>query len=200
MKSYQILTIVMFIAGFLFLSHNAVSQTMKVHLRSDDKEEFVDDKFQGFGENTLNGLKQAYKFHEIEAVIFYDEPKDGVVEYLLGSGVKIVDRYSQKQKATVNGIPLSEINVEYVQIVGTAKFLSSKVTIQIDFGQEDKFFSGVDTQILDGNGRLLTLNSMIDALNFMSKNGYDYVDAYVITVGNQNVYHYLLKKRETAEK
>lgn len=200
MKDCQGLTVVIFIASFFFLSLNSVSQTMKVHLRTNDKEEFIDDKFQDFGENTLNGLKQDYNFNEIEAVIFYDVPKDGVEKYLVDSGVKVVDRYSQKQKATVNGVPLSEIDVQYVRIVGTAKFLSTKVTIQIDFGQEDKFFSGADTQILDGNGQLLTLNSMIDALNFMSKNGYDYVDAYVITVGNQNVYHYLLKKRETVAK
>ena len=36
---------------------------------------------------------------------------------------------------TVNDKPISEIDVEYVQIVGTAKLLSQKVSIQIDFGQ-----------------------------------------------------------------
>jgi hypothetical protein len=34
---------------------------------------------------------------------------------------------------------------------------------------------------------------MIDALNFMSKNGFEFVNAYAITMGNQNVYHYLLR-------
>lgn len=100
--------------------------------------------------------------------------------------------YSQ----TVNGKPIVEIDVEYVQIVGTAKLFSQKVNIQIDFGQVDKLFSAKDTQVKDENGRLTTFNSMIDALNFMSKNGYDFVDAYTITIQNQNVYHYLLKKRK----
>jgi len=36
---------------------------------------------------------------------------------------------------------------------------------------------------------------MIDALNFMSKNEYEFVQAYALTVGNQNVYHYLMKKK-----
>lgn len=96
---------------------------------------------------------------------------------------------------TVNGKPIAEIDVEYVQIVGTAKFLSNKVKIQIDFGQEDKLFTANDTQVRDETGKLMVFNSMIDALNFMSKNGYDFVSAYTITISNQNVYHYLLKKR-----
>jgi hypothetical protein len=96
---------------------------------------------------------------------------------------------------TVNDKPMTEIDVEYVQIVGTAKLLSNKIRIQIDFGQEDKFFSSKDTQVKDENGKQMIFNSMIDAMNFMSKNGYDFVEAYAITVANQNVYHYLLKKR-----
>ncbi len=106
-------------------------------------------------------------------------------------------RYQIFSKAqTVNDIPISEIDVEYVQIVGTAKLLSNKVTIQIDFGQENKVFKTKDTQVRDKDGRLMVFYSMIDALNFMSKNGYDFVEAYAVTIGNQNVYHYLLKKRE----
>lgn len=96
---------------------------------------------------------------------------------------------------TVNDKPLSEIDVEYVQIVGTEKLLSNKLTIEIDFGQEDKFFSAKDTQLKDKEGKLQVFNSMIDALNFMSENGYDFVTAYIVTVSNQNVYHYLLKKK-----
>lgn len=97
---------------------------------------------------------------------------------------------------TVNDKKISEIDVEYVQIVGTSVFLSNKVSIEIDFGQINKFFSTKDTQVKDENGRLVVFNSMIDALNFMSKFGYDFVNAYAITTGNQNVYHYLLKKRK----
>lgn len=102
---------------------------------------------------------------------------------------------------TVNDIPLSELDVEYVQIVGTSKLLSTKLTIEIDFGQRTKFFStGKETIVKDDNGKPVDFNSMIDALNFMSKNGYEFVNAYAITVGNQNVYHYLLRnKKQKAE-
>lgn len=96
---------------------------------------------------------------------------------------------------SVNGVAFKDINVEYVQIVGTKKLFTQKVTIEIDFGQENKLFSNKDTRIVDERGNNLIFNSMIDALNFMSKNGYDFVTAYTVTIGDQNVYHYLLKKK-----
>jgi hypothetical protein len=95
---------------------------------------------------------------------------------------------------TVNDVPIKDIDVEYVQIVGTAKPLSNKVSIEIDFGQQNKLFRKRDTQLRDENGDLVEFNSMIDALNFMSKNGYKYKDAYALTIGNMKVYHYLLQK------
>jgi len=76
--------------------------------------------------------------------------------------------------------------------------MSNKVTIAIDFGQENKFFSVKDDgRITDETGKPLILNSMIDALNFLSKYGYEFVDAYCITTQGQNVYHWLLRKRQS---
>jgi len=98
---------------------------------------------------------------------------------------------------TINGAPLKELDVEYLQIVGTSKMMSSKLTITIDIGQQTKFFSSnTDATLLkDENGKGLIFNSMIDALNFMSSNGYTFVTSNIITVGSQNVYHYLMRKR-----
>ena len=111
--------------------------------------------------------------------------------------VLIVGLFSFSSSAqTVNDVPLSEIDVEYVQIVGTGKLFKNDVTIQIDFGQKDKVFSTKDTRILDANGEDVVLHSMVDALNFMDSNGFEFVTAYAITIGNQNVYHYLLKRKE----
>ena len=95
---------------------------------------------------------------------------------------------------TINGVPLEDIDAEYIQIVGTSKMMSKKVTINIDFGQFDNIWKVKDTQIIDKDGKPLDFNSMIDALNFMSKNGYDFVDANAMAINNVNVYHFLLKK------
>jgi hypothetical protein len=104
--------------------------------------------------------------------------------------------YSQ----TVNDKPLSDIDVEFVQIVGTSKFMSTKLTIEIDFGQYNNAWISRDTQLKDVDGKLLVFNSMIDALNFMTKQGYYFVTAYALTIGNQNVYHFMLQKKRKEEK
>ncbi|TDE53797.1 hypothetical protein [Flavobacterium sp. GT3P67] len=99
---------------------------------------------------------------------------------------------------TINGIPIKDLDVQYLQILGTSKLMSSKLTITIDIGQKTKFFSNNtdETLLKDEKGEGLIFNSMIDALNFLSANGYEFVTAYVLTVGNQNVYHYLMKKNK----
>ena len=100
--------------------------------------------------------------------------------------------YSQ----TVNDVFIKDIDVQYIQIVGTTQLLSNKVTVDIDFGQLNKIFSTKDTQVKDENGKLVRFNSMIDALNFFSKNGYKFVNAYALSASNQNVYHYIMEKNK----
>ena len=74
---------------------------------------------------------------------------------------------------------------------------TKKVSIEIDFGQNTKFFSsGKETRVKDAKGNNMIFNSMIDALNFMSANGYEFVNAYAITMGNQNVYNFILKNKK----
>ncbi len=81
----------------------------------------------------------------------------------------------------------------YCEIVGFQKFLSTKVTVNIDYGQERKFFQNM--RIMDEQtGKMQSFNSMVDALNYMGESGWEFVQAYTITMGQQNVYHWLLKK------
>lgn len=101
---------------------------------------------------------------------------------------------------TINGIPLDSLNTKFCQIVGTGKLFSNDLTIQLDFGQKNRYWSVKDTKVLDKDGKSVVLHSMIDALNFMESFGYEFNFAYVITTptalgGVQNVYHYLLKKK-----
>lgn len=82
----------------------------------------------------------------------------------------------------------------YCELVGTAKLLSNKVTVAIDFGQSRSFFT--DTRYKDpATGKPYVFNSMVDALNFMGREGWEFVQAY--TIGDAQtgyVYHFLLKK------
>ncbi len=112
---------------------------------------------------------------------------------LLSAAILVCGLTAKSQ--TVNDIPIKDIDVEYVQIVGTSKLLSTRLIIQIDFGQRTKVFSTKETIVRDTDGKAVEFNSMIDALNFMSQNGYEFVNAYAITIGNSNVYHYLLRNK-----
>lgn len=80
----------------------------------------------------------------------------------------------------------------YCEVLGFEKLLSTKVTIQVEFGQKLKMFA--DNRMKDENGKPIVFNSMIDALNFMGKQGWEFVQAYVVTISQQNYYHYLMKK------
>jgi hypothetical protein len=105
--------------------------------------------------------------------------------------------FSNLLAQSVNDIPIKDLDMEYVQIVGTAKMMSNKVKIEIDFGQENKLFSSShDTMVKDENGKKMIFQSMIDALNFMYANGYEFASANAFTIGNQNVYHFMLKKKD----
>ena len=96
---------------------------------------------------------------------------------------------------TVNDVPIKDIDVAYVQIVGYSKLMSTKLNISIDFGQATNIWTkGKKTVVKDENGKMMKFNSMIDALNFMNDNGYEFETAYAFAIGNQNVYHFLLKK------
>lgn len=103
----------------------------------------------------------------------------------------VVSGFSQ----TVNGKLIKDLDVDYVEIVGWNKIFSKKVTVEIDFGQVDKFFKSKDTEIRDENDKRVVFNSMIDALNFMSKSGYEFVTAYIVKEGDSSKYHYILRKK-----
>lgn len=98
---------------------------------------------------------------------------------------------------TINDVPLKDVDVEYIEIVGTAKLFSTKLNIRLDFGQANKFWTDKEYQLKDADGKKIDFNSMIDALNFMSKNGYELIMPYVVTDNSQNIYHYLLRKKKS---
>jgi hypothetical protein len=83
----------------------------------------------------------------------------------------------------------------YCELVGTQKLLTGKVVVQVDFGQQSY---GKDNRLVDDKGEVMTFNSMVDAMNYMSKLGWEFEQAYVVTLGAgntaTNVYHWLLSK------
>jgi len=96
---------------------------------------------------------------------------------------------------TINDVPIDSIKVEYLGIVGYSKLMSlTKVSIVVDYGQKRTVMT--DIRLKNEEGRPVVLNGMIDALNFFAKYGWEYCDAYVVTAGQSNVYHYIMKRKD----
>ena len=82
---------------------------------------------------------------------------------------------------------------QYCELVATPRLLSSKVTIDIDYGDERSIWK--DNRLKDENGKLKKFNTVIDAINYLGKNGWKLVNAFPVSTGNAPmVYHYLFKK------
>jgi hypothetical protein len=82
---------------------------------------------------------------------------------------------------------------EYCMVVATSNLLGTKVSISVDKGQEVKLFRNTGA-VKDDEGKLKKFNTVVDALNYMNEDGWEFVDAYSVTVGQQNVYHYMMKR------
>ena len=85
----------------------------------------------------------------------------------------------------------------YAEIVGTTKPFSfgTKCTVEIDYGQKWSLVS--DKRIRNEDGKVITFNSMVDAMNYMGEGGWEFVQAYTITSGNLNIYHWLMRADKT---
>ena len=101
-----------------------------------------------------------------------------------------------KSQILVNNVDITQLNVKYIQLVGTTKLLNiNEVVINVDYGQDIKWNSPRQT-IKGPDGKDMAFESMIDALNYFDNNGYDFVSRETVTVGQQNVYHYILRRRD----
>lgn len=83
----------------------------------------------------------------------------------------------------------------YAELLGTGTNflnLNKNVKVSVDLGQ---FKSATKAYtLLDENGKDIKFNSMVAAMNYMGERGWKFVQAYVVTISNQNVLHWLLYK------
>ena len=83
----------------------------------------------------------------------------------------------------------------YCQIVSSALLFENKFNVNIDYGQERNFL-GIDLIKTADNKKAVKFNSMIDALNYMSEQGWEFVQAYVIVDATDSTTYWILKKRK----
>lgn len=84
---------------------------------------------------------------------------------------------------------------QYCELVAQGRLLSNKVTIDVNFGEERKLFSGDKRMRDEVTGKLKKFNSAVDALNYMGLQGWSLVNAFPLSEGSgPQVYHFYFKK------
>jgi len=81
---------------------------------------------------------------------------------------------------------------QYCQVIASPKLLSNKVTIDIDFGEEKSFWR--DTRLKTEAGGIKKFNTIIDALNYMGSEGWIFINAFPVRMGETEIYHFAFKK------
>lgn len=81
---------------------------------------------------------------------------------------------------------------QYCEVIATPRLLSNKVTLEVSYGEEKSFWR--DTRLKNDDGRLKKFNTIIDALNYMGKEGWVFVNAYPVRTGDTEIFHYGFKK------
>lgn len=83
---------------------------------------------------------------------------------------------------------------QYCTVVATPRLLSSRVTIDIDYGERRSIWK--DNRLKDEGGKVIKFNTVVDALNYMGENGWQLVNAFPVTTGNNTfTYHYVFRKQ-----
>lgn len=99
-----------------------------------------------------------------------------------------------KSQVIVDDVNINDLDIKYVELVGQSKINPTKIKVIVDYGQP---FSFKSQAIRGAEGEKAAFNSMIDALNFMDANGWEFVSNYVIVSASGEVTtRYILKKKE----
>ena len=84
---------------------------------------------------------------------------------------------------------------QYCELVTQGRFLSNKVTLDINFGEERKFLGGgsiIKDEII---AKVRKFNSISDALNYLGLKGWVLVNAFPLGESSgPRVYHFYFKK------
>ncbi|HRH50372.1 MAG TPA: hypothetical protein PLP23_16565 [Panacibacter sp.] len=81
---------------------------------------------------------------------------------------------------------------QYCEVIATPRLLSNKVTLEVNYGEEKRYWK--DTRLTNDDGTLKKFNTIVDALNYMGKNGWTFINAYPVKIGDTQIYHYGFRK------
>lgn len=87
-----------------------------------------------------------------------------------------------------------QIIEQYCSINVMPRMLSTKVNIEVDYGNPRKLFSFKDNRVKDDDGKIKKFNTAVEALNYMSTQGWKLVNAMAMTESNNIVYRYIMRR------
>ncbi len=107
---------------------------------------------------------------------------------------------TSKNALFIDNVNINKLDIKYCELSGfDIGFFGSQLIIYVDYGQ---FISNPQKMsIKNSKGSTIYFHSMIEALNFMEKNGWEYVNQYVSfgttsLFGKQGgMYKFLLKRK-----
>lgn len=86
----------------------------------------------------------------------------------------------------------AERTEEYCQLEARQR-LNGRVVISVDFGQQRQVMSR--NLLRDSAGNPVEFNSVVDALNWMNAQGWEFVNAYSAVSGSDGTSNYVLRRR-----
>ena len=101
---------------------------------------------------------------------------------------------------TTNDSQTEKVTTIYGEIVGTEDVKSVKLKVKVDLGAYTNYL------FIDGTGNYLTSNnermkfeSMVDAMNYMTAQGWQFVEAYVVHKEHHSIIRWIIKKDITGQ-
>lgn len=104
--------------------------------------------------------------------------------------------YNSMSSQSVSGASIHELDVEYIKL-DMRGMKSNKVTIDLDFGQYNEPFNGKDLLIMDEYDKPMEFNSIIEAINFMTKMGYELDQVVTHSTDTSSSSSYILRKKKS---
>ncbi|MEX1192977.1 MAG: hypothetical protein WEA99_13495 [Brumimicrobium sp.] len=102
---------------------------------------------------------------------------------------------SNTNAQSINGTPLKELDIEYIELK-----VSVHVNHQIIVSYDDQSETAVSNKkpkfnsLKDEEGNIIVLSTRIAALNFFAKNGFELVESY--TTESPSFQYFILKKKD----
>jgi len=113
---------------------------------------------------------------------------------LISAAVVACFALSGARAQTVNGIRLTELKADYIEVSAVRSTFADKLWIKLEYGQKVSELN--DACIKDDEGKRLEFNSAIDGVNKLKSYGYELIHVYTSQIdssGNRPVY--VLKRK-----